>query len=154
ATAGSRTASQRSRYEPLPRCSSGVRAGHTRRMFSAETARTVRRRGSVGTARLRDPPESSTVHSPSANSTLAIALACLLATGCHAPPRRASVLLFTGRGTSSGDVAAVEQVLRDAHLSYATASSRQLGALNPSQLRVYRLLIVPGGNFEQMGNSL
>jgi glutamine amidotransferase-like uncharacterized protein len=73
---------------------------------------------------------------------------------CRYDPQPASVLLFNGEGTSSGDVAAVETILRDAHLSYATANSRQLGAMTAAHLGTYRLLIVPGGNFVQMGNSL
>jgi glutamine amidotransferase-like uncharacterized protein len=80
--------------------------------------------------------------------------ACLLATACRQDPRPASVLLFNGRGTSANDVAAVERVLRDAHLSYTTAGSRQLGALTATQLRAYRLLIVPGGNFVEIGAGL
>src|SRR5262249_17481648 len=81
---------------------------------------------------------------------------CLLVAACrHDPaPAPASTLLFSGRGTSAGDVAAVESILRDAHVSYATANSRQLGAISVAQLRTYRLLIVPGGNFEQIGNNL
>ena len=80
--------------------------------------------------------------------------ACLLATACRNDPKPASVLLFNGRGTSAGDVAAVENILRDARVSYATANSRQLGAMTAAQLGTYRLLIVPGGNFVQIGNSL
>ena len=80
--------------------------------------------------------------------------ALLLAAACRRAPGAATVLLFDGTGTSSGDVAAVETILRGAHLSYATASSRQLGAMSEGQLRAYRLLIVPGGNFERMGNSI
>jgi hypothetical protein len=80
---------------------------------------------------------------------------CLLATGCrYDSPKPASVLLFNGRGTSAGDVAAVENILGDTHLSYATANSRQLDAMTAAQLGTYRLLIVPGGNFVQIGNSL
>ena len=80
--------------------------------------------------------------------------ACLLATGCRSDPQPASVLLFNGNGTSPGDVAAVENILRATHLSYTTANSRQLSALTPAQLAAYRLLIVPGGNFVEIGNSL
>lgn len=78
----------------------------------------------------------------------------LLALACGRAPRPANVLLFTGTGTSRGDVEAVEVVLRDAHLDYATATSRQLDGLTAPQLQAYRLLIVPGGNFEEMGNGL
>ena len=80
--------------------------------------------------------------------------ACLLATACRYEPKPASILLFNGRGTSAGDVAAVENVLRNAHLSYTTANSRQLGVMTSTQLGTYQLLIVPGGNFVQIGNSL
>jgi len=80
--------------------------------------------------------------------------AVLLAIGCRYAPRPASVLLFTGRGTSPTDVAAVETILRDAHLSYTTASSWQIAAMTTPKLRSYRLLIVPGGNFVQIGTGL
>jgi len=77
-----------------------------------------------------------------------------LACGSDPAPAPATVLLFNGTGTSAGDVAAVESVLHDAHLDYATASSKQLDAMTAENLRAYRLLIVPGGNFERIGNSL
>src|SRR4030095_14598367 len=83
-----------------------------------------------------------------------ILAASLLATACRHAPNPASILLFNGTGTSANDVAAVEQVLRDAHLTYATASSRQLRALTAPQLRAYRLLIVPGGDFVRIGTGL
>src|SRR5262249_20103871 len=70
------------------------------------------------------------------------------------PPGPASILLFSGRGTSPGDVEAVESVLRDARLGYATVNTRQLAVMTAPQLQAYRLLIVPGGNFEQIGKSL
>jgi glutamine amidotransferase-like uncharacterized protein len=64
------------------------------------------------------------------------------------------VLLYTGAGTSRGDVAAVEAILRRDHLRYATSSASALNAMSASQLRGYRLLIVPGGDFEKIGNGL
>jgi glutamine amidotransferase-like uncharacterized protein len=70
------------------------------------------------------------------------------------PTRRAPILLFAGDGTSFGDVAAVEQILADNHLEYATATSQQLNAMSASQLMAYRLMIVPGGNFIDMAGSL
>jgi glutamine amidotransferase-like uncharacterized protein len=84
---------------------------------------------------------------------------CLAACGApdsqsSQPPGAADILLFVGVGTSPGDVAAVERVLRDNRFRYATANSAQLKALNEKQLRAYHLLIVPGGNFEQIGNNL
>ena len=77
-------------------------------------------------------------------------------TACDAPARsnHAPILLFTGTGTSAGDVAAVERVLEHNHFEYATATSPQLNRMSASQLMAYRLIIVPGGNFIDMGASL
>ena len=65
-----------------------------------------------------------------------------------------SVLLFSGRGTSPNDVAVLERLLRENHFSYATASSSRLNGMSESQLTGFRLLIGPGGNFEEIGNGL
>jgi glutamine amidotransferase-like uncharacterized protein len=64
------------------------------------------------------------------------------------------ILLFNGSGTSPNDVAALERILNENHFSYTTANSRQLNEMSESEIRAYRLLIVPGGNFEQIGNGL
>lgn len=87
------------------------------------------------------------------------ALAVLLSIGvaaCESPARRnhAPILLFTGAGTSAGDVAAVERVLEHNHFEYATATSPELNRMSASQLTAYRLIIVPGGNFIDMSASL
>jgi glutamine amidotransferase-like uncharacterized protein len=66
----------------------------------------------------------------------------------------APILLFDGTGTSPGDVAALESVLNNNQLDYSTVNSSRLNAMSESQLRKYRLLIVPGGNFIHLGNSL
>ncbi len=66
----------------------------------------------------------------------------------------APVLLFTGRGTSAGDVGAVQEVLNSNHLEYETADSADLNAMGPADFGRHRLLIVPGGNFETMGRQL
>ena len=67
---------------------------------------------------------------------------------------RRPFLLFSGTGTSPNDVAAIEAILEQNHLVYARVNSKQFDAMNPSQLQTYRLLIVPGGNFVDEGNSL
>jgi Biotin-protein ligase, N terminal len=88
-----------------------------------------------------------------------LALVSLMLTACspvgspssnQAPP----ILLFNGSGTSPNDVAALEALLDEHRLSYVTADSRRLNAMPASELRSHRLLIVPGGNFEHMGNGL
>lgn len=66
----------------------------------------------------------------------------------------APILLFNGTGTSPNDVAAIEAILRDAQLDYSTVTSSRLNRMTQSQLLAHRLLIVPGGNYIQMGNSL
>ena len=69
-------------------------------------------------------------------------------------PGDAYIILFTGTGASPGDLAALRRILNNEHLRYSTADSRQLNRMNESQLRKYRLLIVPGGNFEKIDNGL
>jgi len=71
-----------------------------------------------------------------------------------AGPADAPILLFAGTGTSPGDVAAVEAVLNSNHFSYSTVNSSQLNKMAEFQIRSYRLLIVPGGNFVDIGNGL
>jgi glutamine amidotransferase-like uncharacterized protein len=82
--------------------------------------------------------------------------ACGPSGSTHAPGQdsAARILLFAGRGTSPNDVAALEGVLSGAGLHYSTATSRQLNDLDESELATYRLLVVPGGNFEAIGHAL
>ena len=70
------------------------------------------------------------------------------------PAKIAPVLLFDGTGTSPGDVAAVEAILDSNHLKYSTVNSSWLNKMGEPQMREHRLLIVPGGNFVDIGNSL
>ena len=64
------------------------------------------------------------------------------------------ILLFNGTGTSPNDVAAIETILKQSHLEYSKVNSRQMNGMSESQLMASRLLIVPGGNFITIGNSL
>lgn len=66
----------------------------------------------------------------------------------------APILLFTGTGTSRGDVAALKSILNTNHLNYATVSSAKLNGMTEDELRRHSLLIFPGGDFVEMGNSL
>lgn len=85
-----------------------------------------------------------------------IAFLGVLSLGLAACARRPApaILLFAGNGTSPNDVAAIETILDDNDFDYATATSQQLNAMSESELAAYRLLIVPGGNFEEIGNGL
>jgi glutamine amidotransferase-like uncharacterized protein len=81
----------------------------------------------------------------------------LMAAACTQPgatSSAAAILLFNGRGTSPNDVRAIERILRERGFSYATADSSQLDAMSESQLKSYRLVIVPGGNFVEFGNGV
>jgi len=66
----------------------------------------------------------------------------------------AAILLFSGTGTSPNDVKAFETLLNDNHLTYSIINSTALNAMTEQQLMRYKLLIVPGGNFIDMGKSL
>jgi hypothetical protein len=66
----------------------------------------------------------------------------------------APILLFDGAGTSANDVAAIEALLNKNHLNYSTVNSSQLNQMPGSQLKKYRLLIVPGGNFIDIAKNL
>ena len=94
-----------------------------------------------------------------ARRVLVGALAVLLSftlTGCapQAPSSVPPILLFNGAGTSANDVAAVETILNDNHLDYVTVNSSKLNRMSTSQLMAYRLLIIPGGNFLDIGDGL
>lgn len=81
-----------------------------------------------------------------------VVLAAAALAACR--PGKAPILLFSGTGTSPGDVEALEEIMSSERLNYVTVSSWQLGGMSETGLREYRLLIVPGGNFERMGNGL
>src|SRR5262245_10527802 len=93
---------------------------------------------------------------PGSDMRLLVGLLICFLTACHSSSasRTAVVLLFNGRGTSPNDVAALGRILADHHLSYSTADSARLNGMSESELGAFRLLIVPGGNFEQIGNGL
>jgi len=65
-----------------------------------------------------------------------------------------AILLFSGTGASPNDVAAVKEILKSNHLGYSTVNSSQLNHMGGSEIRGYRLLIIPGGNFVDIGNGL
>lgn len=83
-------------------------------------------------------------------------IAAIALAGC-APPEAneaALILLVNGTGASPNDVKAVEAILKETHLKYAIVNSRQLNAMSESHLQTYRLMIIPGGNYITVGNSL
>ena len=91
----------------------------------------------------------------SVNRALVLLWLVLTACGTHSPKTGPStILLFNGTGTSRNDVAAVETILNSNQLNYSTVNSSRLNQMGESQIRGYRLLIVPGGNFIDIGAGL
>lgn len=91
--------------------------------------------------------------------------ACALAlfaglSGCHDSTARgdatlsARIVLFDGAGSSPNDVKAIKTLLNREKLDYITADSDELDLLTTEQLAHVDLLIMPGGNYEQMGKGL
>jgi glutamine amidotransferase-like uncharacterized protein len=86
-------------------------------------------------------------------------IACLA--GCQKTPATAEagvmparIVLFDGKGTSPGDVHAVEALLKHEKLPYTTVDSDELDLMTAEQFAHVDLLIMPGGNFEEMGREL
>jgi hypothetical protein len=48
----------------------------------------------------------------------------------------------------------MKRILDHSHFEYGTATSGQLNRMSTAQLMAYRLIIIPGGNFIDMGASL
>jgi glutamine amidotransferase-like uncharacterized protein len=63
-------------------------------------------------------------------------------------------LLFEGTGASRGSVSALRSVLEAEHLDYTTVTSAQLDSLDEAALQRHALLIVPGGDFVDMGKGI
>lgn len=61
--------------------------------------------------------------------SLALLAAAISACGAQGNKGPAPILLFTGTGTSPGDVAALETILNRQHLNYATVNSAELNAM-------------------------
>jgi len=68
--------------------------------------------------------------------------------------RQPVVLLFNGAGVSTNDVTAIETLLETNKISYSTANAAELNSMAMAEMRQYKLLIMPGGNFIDMGKSL
>jgi|SRR5215471_7951098 len=86
---------------------------------------------------------------------LLLRLVPVFVAGCTTvTPAPADILLYGGRGTSPGDVAAFEDILRERGLRYSTVNAAGLDTLGDAELKAYRLILIPGGNFVDIGNGL
>src|SRR5262245_31966659 len=83
-------------------------------------------------------------------------IAMIALAGCAppGPPEAAPILMVNGTGASPNDVEAVEAILKEKQLKYAIVNSWQLNRMSEAQLLAYRLMIIPGGNYITVGNSL
>ncbi len=65
-----------------------------------------------------------------------------------------SILLFDGAGVARESFSALRALLDANHLDYATVGSVELNRMDQAALRRHKLLIIPGGNFVEIGGGL
>jgi len=71
------------------------------------------------------------------------------------PLATSGILLFIGTGTTSGDRAALENVITsNLTFDYDTVNSACLDAMSVANMVAYKLLIIPGGNSITIGNNI
>ena len=73
---------------------------------------------------------------------------------CKSTIKEAPILLFNGTGTSPNDVEAIKNILSSNQMDFVLVNTAQLNGLDTNQLRKYKLIIIPGGNFIEIGKSL
>ena len=78
----------------------------------------------------------------------------LLFVNCKNNDSEAPILLFNGTGTSPNDVAAIKNILSSNHLDFELVNTAQLNGIDTNQLKQHQLIIIPGGDFIEMGKSL
>src|SRR5438105_14068369 len=81
-------------------------------------------------------------------------IVAILFANCKNAIKEAPIILFNGTGTSPNDVEAIKNILASNHMDFVLVNSAQLNQLDTSQLRKYKLIIIPGGNFIEIGKSL
>jgi glutamine amidotransferase-like uncharacterized protein len=81
-------------------------------------------------------------------------IAAILLANCKNSIKEAPILLFNGTGTSPNDVEAIKDILVSNQFDFVTANTAQLNEFDTTQLKKYKLIIIPGGNFIDMAKSL
>ena len=81
-------------------------------------------------------------------------IVAILFLSCKNRIKEAPIILFNGTGTSSNDVKAIQNILYSIHMDFALVNSTQLNELDTSRLRKCKLIIIPGGNFIDIGKNL
>ena len=78
----------------------------------------------------------------------------ILLANCKSAIKAALIILFNGTCTSPNDVEAIQYILFSNHMNFVLLNSAELNELDSSQLRKYKLIIMPGGNFIDIGKNL
>ncbi len=64
------------------------------------------------------------------------------------------VLLFNGIGTSVSDWKSLEQILRSMGITYRLVNSASLNAINSTALENFKMILIPGGNSNDINQAL
>ncbi len=83
-----------------------------------------------------------------------MAILFLLSCTRHKPTFNGSVLLFHGSGSSPNAVKALATILEECGMDFEAVDSRTLNEMTEEDLGRFRLIVFPGGNYVEMGNSL
>jgi glutamine amidotransferase-like uncharacterized protein len=78
----------------------------------------------------------------------------ILFADCKSNIHEAPIILFNGVGASPNDVEAIKNILSSNDLDFELINADQLNGLDTNQLSKYKLIIIPGGNFIEMGKNL
>jgi glutamine amidotransferase-like uncharacterized protein len=81
-------------------------------------------------------------------------IVAILFSNCKSTIKEAPIILFNGTGTSPNDVEAIKNILSSNHLDFVLVNSDQLNRFDTNQLKQYKLIIIPGGNFIEIGKNL
>ena len=78
----------------------------------------------------------------------------ILFANCKSTLKEVPILLFNGTGTSPNDVEAIKNILSSNDMDFELVNTAQLNELDTNDLKKYKLIIIPGGNFIEIGKSL
>src|SRR5881394_4632854 len=81
-------------------------------------------------------------------------IVAILFVNCKSTIKEVPIILFNGSGTSPNDVEAIKNILSANHMDFILVNAAQLNELDTNQLKQYKLIIMPGGNFIDIGKSL
>ncbi len=83
-----------------------------------------------------------------------MAILFLLSCTRHKPTFNGSVLLFHGSGSSPNAVKALATIIEECGMDFEAVDSRTLNEMTEEDLGRFQLIVFPGGNYVEMGESL